>query len=284
MRHYLLSKKITMNSMPQDESMFGVQLRRARLSCKLSQENLAQLADVSPRHVSFLETGRARPSRDLIFRLGEVLSLSANRQNALLHLAGFAPAFAPDDLTPPERTLALEAVSKLLASQNPVPAIASDSLGYILQMNEAATLLLTLGDAAAPVAGDNLFELFFTNAVLRDQMTNWHEVAPALLYHLEQEALNAPDRMKASRLVTRLARLAGPAVVAAGSEIPIFRFEMTLGEERLCLVSNYSTFGTPYDATMQSIRIECFFPADEPTRRFLNSLVENGLGSARSAQ
>lgn len=269
--------------MSQNESLFGVQLRRARLSRKLSQENLAQLADVSPRHMSFLETGRARPSRDLIFRLGDVLALSANRQNALLHLAGFAPAFAPDDLTPPERTLALDAVTQLLASQNPAPAIASDALGYILQMNEAASLFLAFGSSDAPVAGDNLFELFFANEQLKQQITNWQDVAPALLYHLEQEALNAPDQMKANRLVARLAQLAGPDVISAGLEIPIFRFEIETGGQRLCFVSNYSTFGTPYDATMQSIRIECFFPADDATRTFLAALQQNGSATGKKA-
>lgn len=252
--------------------MFGIQLRRTRLSRKLSQESLAQLADVSPRHVSFLETGRARPSRDLVFRLGDALTLTANQQNALLHLAGFAPAFAPDNLTPPERLLTLDAVSQLLASQNPVPAIASDALGYILQMNEAASRLFTLDGSEAPGTGDNIFEFFFSSEALKSRITNWQEVAPAILYHLEQEALNAPDRRKANHLVARLDQLTGSEITASGREIPIFRFEIQQDDQRLCFISNYNTFGTPYDATMQSIRIECFFPADAETRAFLNSL------------
>ncbi|MEQ8265831.1 MAG: helix-turn-helix transcriptional regulator [Parvibaculum sp.] len=261
--------------MPQDQGAFGVQLRRARLSRKLSQETLAAAAGISPRHMSFLETGRAQPGRDVILRLGEALKMSANHRNVMLRLAGFAPAFAPGDLAPEERVLAQDAISNLLKSQNPIPAIASDALGYVIEMNEAATLLLGIG-GQAPGPGDNLFEFFFTNEELRETIGNWDEVAPALLHHLEEEALNAPDKAKARRLIAKLECVAGSGR-KAGAELPIFRFEVRQGEHQLCFISNYSTFGTPYDATMQSIRIECFFPGNAETRNFLAHLTRQDL-------
>ena len=261
-----------MNVVSRDESTFGVQLRRARLSRKLSQESLASAAGISPRHMSFLETGRSRPGRDVILRLGEALEMTANQCNTMLRLAGFAPAYAPGDLAPDERFLARDAVSKLLQSQNPIPAVASDALGHVIEMNEAARLLFTFGGTELK-AGDNLFEFFFANESLRKSMSNWEDVAPALLHHLEQEALNAPDKTKAQRLVARLRRMAG-VERPGGTELPIFDFKVRQGGGVLHFVSNYSTFGAPYDATMQSIRIECFFPGDAETREFLNRLTE----------
>jgi transcriptional regulator with XRE-family HTH domain len=271
------------NIMPQDEGAFGVQLRRARLSRKLSQESLASAAGISARHMSFLETGRARPGRDVILRLGDALKISANQRNTLLRLAGFAPAFAPGDMAPDERVLAQDAISNLLQSQNPVPAVASDALGYVIEMNEAAKLLFSI-DGKAPEPGDNLFEFFFSNERLRESIGNWDEVAPALLHHLEQEALNTPDKAKAQRLVTKIGRLAGIERGAA-TELPIFTFEIRQEGRDLRFVSNYSTFGTPYDATMQSIRIECFFPGNAETWEFLGQLAgQNAPASMTSAQ
>lgn len=269
-----------MNVVSRDESAFGVQLRRARLSRKLSQESLASAADISPRHMSFLETGRAQPGRDVILRLGKALEMTANQCNTMLRLAGFAPAYAPGDLAPDERLLARDAVSKLLRSQNPVPAVASDALGHIIEMNETARLLFTF-EGKAMKTGDNLFEFFFENESLRESMSNWEDVAPAILHHLEQEALNAPDKTKAQQLVSRLRHLAG-VEHSAGTELPIFDFKVRQGRRTLHFMSNYSTFGAPYDATMQSIRIECFFPGDAKTREFLDRLAEmaSGISSA----
>ena len=271
-RHYLEGKKIAMNTILQDESIFGVHLRRARLEKRLSQEELAEMADISPRHMSFLETGRSRPGRDVVLRLGSALEMSASERNALLRLAGFAPAFAPDDLEQSGRLLALDAVSKLLEAQGDIPAVASDSLGNILEMNAAAIRFFSISRENPVTVGDNLFEFFFSDTQLRTSVVNWHEIAPALLHHLEQEALIAPNQVEARRLVARIRRLAGPGVEPASAELPIFRFELQNNGRQLSFISNYSTFGAPYDATMQSIRIECFFPADPESRSFLESL------------
>ncbi|MEX0840655.1 MAG: helix-turn-helix transcriptional regulator [Parvibaculum sp.] len=266
-----------MNTILQDEGIFGVHLRRARLAQKRSQEELAEIAGISARHMSFIETGRSRPSRDVVLRLGDALEMSANERNALLRLAGFAPAFAPADLAPAEQVLALDVVSKLLDAQGAIPAVASDSLGNILEMNGAAHRLFSIAGDKPVVAGDNIFELFFSDTAARAAIVNWREVAPALLHHLEQEALIAPNRAEAGRLIARIRRLAGPEIEPSGAELPIFRFEIRNGDRHLCLVSNYSTFGVPYDATMQSIRIECFFPADRETQSFLETLVAERL-------
>jgi transcriptional regulator with XRE-family HTH domain len=260
-----------MSTILQDGSIFGVHLRRARLEKRLSQEELAGKADISPRHMSFLETGRSRPGRDVVLRLGAALEMSASERNALLRLAGFAPAFAPDDLEQSGRLLASDAVSRLLEAQGDIPAVASDSLGNILDLNSAAKRFFSISSACPLAAGDNLFEFFFSDSALRKSLENWQEVAPALLHHLEQEALAAPDQAVAGRLVAGVRRLAGPEITPAPAELPIFRFDIRKDDRLLSFISNYSTFGTPYDATMQSIRIECFFPADPETRAFLES-------------
>lgn len=258
---------------------FGIHLRRVRTSRKMSQERLALAAGISPRHTSFLETGRARPSRDVILRLGHALELSANQQNAMLSIAGFAPAFAPGDITPQDQTLALDALSKLLASQDPVPAVASDAVGDIIEMNTSAMRLFGLGLGRVPAAGENLFVLFCTDQRLRTAIANWSDVAPSLRHHLEQEALSTPDPARAHALIELLAREIGSESPPEPSTLPIFHFEIRLGTRTLRLLSNYSTFGAPYDATMQSIRIECFFPADDATRAFLEGV---GQGEQRT--
>lgn len=282
-RHYPEGKKIAMNTILQDESIFGVHLRRARLEKRLSQEELAEFAGISPRHMSFLETGRSRPGRDVVLRLGDALDMSASERNALLRLAGFAPAFAPDDLEQSDRLLALDAVSKLLDAQGGIPAVASDSLGNILEMNDAAIRFFNLSRENPVTVGDNLFEFFFSDAELRRSVVNWHEIAPALLHHLEQEALIAPNQIEARRLVARIRRLAGPGVEPASAELPIFRFEIQNDGRQLSFISNYSTFGAPYDATMQSIRIECFFPADPESGAFLKALSNEAFPSGSTS-
>ena len=266
-----------MNTILQDEGIFGVHLRRARLAQKRSQEELAEGAGISARHMSFIETGRSRPSRDVVLRLGDALELSANERNAMLRLAGFAPAFAPADLAQPERLLARDAVSKLLDAQGAIPAVASDSLGNILEMNDAASRFFSISRDKPVATGDNLFELFFSDPAARAAIVNWGEVAPALLHHLEQEALIAPNRADAGRLLARIRRLAGPEVEPTSTDLPIFRFEIRNGDQHLSFVSSYSTFGVPYDATMQSIRIECFFPADRETQSFLDRLTAENV-------
>lgn len=270
-RHYPEGKKLAMNTILQDDGGFGVHLRRIRLAKKRSQEVLADVAGISTRHMSFIETGRSRPSREVVLRLGAALELSASERNALLRLAGFAPAFAPTDLAQPEQVLARDAVSKLLDAQGAIPAVASDSLGNILETNDAASRFFRVCLGRSIAAGDNLFEIFFADPVARAVIVNWREVAPALLHHLEQEALLAPNPAEAGRLVARIRGLAGLEIEPTGAELPIFRFEIRNGDRCLSFVSNYSTFGVPYDATMQSIRIECFFPADRETQSFLET-------------
>ena len=249
--------------------MFGAHLRRLRLSRGLRQEQLAHAAEISARHLSFLETGRARPSRKITLRLSEALGVSASERNGLLRLAGYAPASAQGDLSPEEGALALAAVSQLLASQHPVPAVASDSLGYILDMNASAARFFEMIGGRPLSRGENLFELFFIDRRVRAAVTNWAEIAPGLLHHLEREALDLPDHSRARSLVAKLARHAGSPIQAGSVEMPIFRFDVRLGDQMFRFISNYTTFGAPYDATMQAIRIECFLPADESTRRLL---------------
>jgi transcriptional regulator with XRE-family HTH domain len=256
-----------------EDGAIGLYLRRSRLSRNQSQEELAASAGVSARHMSFIETGRSRPSREVTMRLGEALELSANERNTLLRLAGFAPAFAPADLAPANRTLAADAITRLLDAQNPIPAVASDSLGYLLAFNEAATRLFGAARARPLGQGDNLFEMFFTDAGIRAAIVNWQEVAPALLHHLEQEALTAAHRAEAACLVARIRHAIGPAIQAVGTDLPMFRFDISSAGRHLRFVSNYSTFGVPHDATMQSIRIECFFPADPATQAYLSAVA-----------
>jgi transcriptional regulator with XRE-family HTH domain len=249
----------------------GSRLRWWRTRRGLSQLDLAGAAGTTQRHVSFLESGRAQPSREMVLRLAAALDVPLRQQNALLLAAGFAPAWRASDLAAPELATVNQALDYMLAQQEPFPAVVVDRRWNLLRANAGAgrlTAFLT-GPSPAPASTDavNLAEWLISPDGLRPLLVNWPEVAVYFLRGVQADAI-ADGTEETADLLRRLLAYPGvPALshVPALEELPspVLAMHFRKGQTSLRLFTTIATLGTPQDVTVQELRIECFFPADE---------------------
>jgi transcriptional regulator with XRE-family HTH domain len=253
------------------------QWRRVR---KKSQLTLALQAGVSARHLGFLEIGRANPSREMIVLLAGVLDVPLRERNALLLAAGYAPIYRETGLDAPEMEHARKAVGLILQHQEPYPAVVMDRHWNILRANLAAERffgeLITLPSGGAPA---NIIRLMFDPTGLRPYLANWESVAEALVQRIHREALGGvPDAGTADLLEEVLAypgvprRWRSPDLLAPFPR-PYVAVQFRKGTLARDFFSTVTTLGTPLDVTLQEIRIECFFPADEQTTSSVGTLA-----------
>ena len=187
---------------------FAMVLRECRQQARLSQLALASEAQISSRHLSFLETGRSRPSREMALHLGQVLDLSLAQRNRLLEAAGFAAVYGRRELTDPSMAPAQSVIDTYLASLEPNPAIVTDRCWNVLQRNRAAQ---RLGEAAASMPGvghredDNLLLSTVDPGSLRSVILNWRQVAGHLVLRLRRELALTPDPERRALLDQALA-------------------------------------------------------------------------------
>jgi len=257
---------------------FGTLMRQWRRRRGLSQLHLAENGGVSQRHVSFLESGRARPSRQMVLHLSELLDLPLRDRNRLLAAAGFAAAYRESRLDAPQLSAARMALDLLLRQQEPFPAIVVDGT-WTMQLGNAAAhrmigFLLGPGqdDSTGPA---NMIRLPLHPKLARPWIVNWAEVAAALLHQLQREALDNPA---AAALLAEVRRY--PDVDALWRNLdwdsqpsPVLTFRVEKDGLVLNLVTMIATFGTPQDVTLQDLRIESFFPADAATEQVFRSLA-----------
>jgi transcriptional regulator with XRE-family HTH domain len=250
----------------------------------MSQLALALEADVSPRHVSFVETGRATPSREMVLQLAAALDVPLRERNALLLAAGYAPVFCESALDAPELHAVRSALDAILAKQEPYPAVVMNRHWDILGSNAGASrffgFLLGASDVAPPM---NVVRLMFDPSGLRPYVTNWMRVAEALVRRVYREAVGGvPDEATSSLLRDVLAFPGVPERWSrpdpATTQIPVIPVSFEKDGLRFDFFSAVTTFGTPQDVTLQEIRIECFFPLDSATEQNVASL---GGASAR---
>jgi transcriptional regulator with XRE-family HTH domain len=263
-----------MNPMNETASSFGAGLRWWRERRGFSQLDLAGAADTTQRHVSFLESGRAGPSREMILRLAAVLDLPLRQQNALLLAAGFAPAWRESDLSAPELAQVKSALDYMLTQQEPYPAFVVDRRWNLLRANHGTEHLteFLLGPApanAAPTEPVNLAVALVSPEGLRPFIVNWQEVALYFLRGVQADAI-ADGTHGTGDLLTRLLAFPGlPALSLVlpqgGAHAPVLAIHFRKGETSLRLFTTIATLGTPQDVTLQEIRIECFFPLDDTT-------------------
>lgn len=253
---------------------FGAALRWWRERRGLSQLELAVAADTSQRHVSFLESGRAGPSREMVLRLAGVLDLPLRQHNALLLAAGFAPAWRESDLSAPELAAVNKAIDYMLAQQEPFPAFVVDRRWNLLRANPAAVhltefLLGPPGTAGTPEEPANLAVALVSPDALRPFIANWEDVALYFLRGVHADAI-ADGTPESAGLLRRL--LAFPGVPAlsrvpppAESRAPVLAIHFEKDGTSLRVFTTIATLGTPQDVTLQEIRVECFFPMDDAT-------------------
>jgi transcriptional regulator with XRE-family HTH domain len=255
---------------------FGARLRWWRGRRGLSQLELADAAGTTQRHLSFLESGRATPGREMILRLAAVLDLPLRQQNALFLAAGFAPPWRESPLSAPELASIDRALDHMLAQQEPYPAFVLDRRWNLLRANTGAarlTQFLTGPAPATPPGAEpvNLALALVSPDGLRPFIVNWEDVVLHFLRGVQADAL-ADGTAESAALLARLLALPGApalsqALTADEPQTPVLVIHFRRGETSLRLFTTIATLGTPHDVTLQEIRIECFFPVDDATAR-----------------
>jgi transcriptional regulator with XRE-family HTH domain len=253
---------------------FASKLREWRQRRGFSQLDLAGRADISQRHLSFLELGRAAPSRDMVIRLASALDVPLRQHNALLLAAGFAPAWRESALGEAQLADVREALDHILAQQEPYPAVVVDRHWNLLKANGGAVRLVEfLVGPLAPDAKVNLADALVGPDVLRPFLLNWAEVVRYFIRNVEADAM-ADGRPESAALLERLlgydgvrALLKPPPVDTIAA--PVLPMHFCKGEVSLKLFTTIATLGTPQDITLQELRIESFFPMDRATAETL---------------
>ena len=260
-------------------SPFGALLQHWRQVRRKSQLAFAIEAEVSPRHICFLETGRARPSRDMVLLLASALDVPLRERNALLLAAGYAPVYRETELDSPELGAVRAALQAILRQQEPFPAVVMNRTWDILTSNDAATrffgFLLDPATASGPA---NVIRMMFDPQGLRPFVLSWETVAEALVTRVHREVVGgAPDEATV-RLLEEV--LAFPGVPRRWQRpnpetplMPVIPVTFRKGAKTFAYFSTVTTLGTAQDVTLQELRIECFFPMDAETERNAKELV-----------
>lgn len=259
---------------------FGGLLKTMRTSRRVSQMQLSLDAEVSTRHLSFLETGRSSPSREMVLVLGSALELSLRDRNLLLEAAGFTAAYRQTALDAPEMAELRHALELILKAHEPFPAVVLDRhwnvampnrgfarLGAMLGVEPSLTAYTLLDEKQRP----NLMRA--TVFDMRPLIRNWNEVMSDLLPRIEREAAS-DDTMRGFveelKSLPEIKALERPLLPRSRLVVPV---EFALGDETARLFSTITTLGTAQDVTTQELRIEAFHAADDASRKLLTPLL-----------
>jgi len=263
------------------QSDFGPLLRRWRSDRRFTQERLALEAEVSTRHLSCLESGKASPSREMVLALASTLDLPLRDRNVLLGAAGFQSQFGGAPLDSAEMAAIRRALDLILAKQEPYGAVVFDRLGNVQQMNDGARRLLGYFldlSTADPRVLANVHHAVFSPRGLRPVIVNWEEVAGLLVERLHREiALHPTDE---ARREMRDALLAYPGLPlrflgssSAQAAVPVVPVHLRKNGRDVRLFTTLTALGTPLDVTAQEATIETYFPMDAEAEAFIQELT-----------
>jgi transcriptional regulator with XRE-family HTH domain len=270
---------------PSATAPVGVQLRDWRQRRRLSQLDLAGEAAISTRHLSFLETGRALPSREMLIRLAETLSVPLRERNALLTAAGYAPMYRERPLDDPALTSARRAVDLVLQGHEPYPALAVDRHWNLLAHNRAVAPFLAGIDPSLLGRPVNVLRLSLHPQGMAPRIANLAQWRGHLLARLRQQVAASADLTLAA-LLEELMHYPAPDDAASlldetgGVAVPLTLREPDGGV--LSFISTTTVFGTPVDITLSELALETFFPADQRTAQALRRLGD-GQAAADAA-
>ncbi len=261
-------------------SGFGELLRRWRERRRLSQLDLATDAEISTRHLSFIETGRAQPSREMVLLLARALDVPLRDRNDLLVAAGYAPMYRETKLDAPVMAQARRALDFILKQQEPYPALVLDRHWNVLEVNDGSARFQRRfldADAVAELGAPNAMRLMFHPRALRPHIVNWDAAAASLIQWLHRDVVSGFGGAPARALLDEL--LAYPDVPPKfrtldldASMAPFLPIEFRKGDLALRYFTTLTSLGTPHDITLQELRIESFFPADEATEQASRAL------------
>jgi transcriptional regulator with XRE-family HTH domain len=254
---------------------FGPLLREWRQARQMSQLRLAEEAEVSTRHISFIETGRAAPSREMVLILASALDLPLRERNTLLGAAGYAAVYRETDLGAPQMSHVARALGFLLDRHEPYGASVLDGGWNVLRVNRGATRILgwLLDQPPPPEVAGNAMRLLFHPRGVRAYVVNWDELAGAMVERLHREVSLGASRALLDEI------LAYPDMprrfVRPRDEPPqvVLSLHLRKGDRDLRMFTTLTTLGTPLDVTAQELRIESYFPADEMTEDWVRSLT-----------
>jgi len=256
---------------------FGSLLADWRRLRRVSQMTLALDAEISQRHLSFIESGRARPSRETVLAITEALDMPLRARNELLDAAGFAAFYPERPLEGAEMDRARETLTRILAHHEPYPAMVLDRSWNILMKNDASKKIIShfLDEAAlsqlSPDGRPNFMRTMFHPNGLRPHVRSWARTGPILIGRLRREAAAYPG--SPSKNLLRELLQGTPTVFIPGIDdaplAPTVALELEIGDEVLRLFNTLTTFGTPQDVTLQELRIEMSFPADDASDALL---------------
>ncbi|GAN78222.1 transcriptional regulator XRE [Acidisphaera rubrifaciens HS-AP3] len=261
----------------------GALLRAWRQRRRRSQLDLALDAEVSARHLSFVESGRARPSREMVLRLAETLDVPLRERNALLLAAGFAPVHAEQPLDGPGMRAARGIVERILRAHGANPALAVDRHWHMVAANEAVPPLLAgVADAALLRPPVNVLRLSLHPGGLAPRIANLPDWRAHVLDRLRRQAEASADPALAALLAELVALGSageaagrGPFQPGDGIAVPL---ELDTAAGRLSLISTTTVFGMPTEVTVSELAIEAFYPVDEASERRLRQLQRSAPG------
>ena len=259
----------------------GALLREWRKVRRLSQLDLALHMEVSARHVSRVESGRAQPSRHMVTRLADALGMPLRERNVLLAAAGYAAEYPERGLDTPEMAEVRRAIDLIVAHHEPYPAFVMNRRWDVLLASRGAARI-----AEFLIGGSrhgNMLLQFFDPSDMRAAVVNWEEVAGDLIRHLHDEIAARPADAETRALLERV--LAYPDVPSrwgtrdpGGAPPPLLTVEFRKDGRTLRFFSTITTVGTPRDVTLDELRVECAFPADEETAELCRALArEEGV-------
>ncbi|MFB9266478.1 helix-turn-helix domain-containing protein [Bradyrhizobium erythrophlei] len=255
----------------------GDLLRDWRGRRAMSQADLAFEAGISIKHLSFVETGKAVASRDILLQLAAALGLSLRDRNALLEAGGFARQYGERDLAAPEIADARRAIDLLLRRHEPFPAIVTDRQWNVIVANRAATRLMTMLLGPERMQRPlNHMRMFLGPDELRPFVENWPSLAAALLARARHEAMAAPLDLSLQstwRELLKLPDIAAPQFNEREAPGPLCEVRLRKGDVAVGLIGTVLTLGTPQDVTLQELRVELFMPADEASEAVLTALA-----------
>jgi transcriptional regulator with XRE-family HTH domain len=255
----------------------GALVRHWRQLRRLTQLDLSLRADVSQRHLSWVETGRARPSRELLLHLSRVLDVPLRDRNALLHAGGFAPAYAETGWDDEDFAPVRDAIGLLLARHEPNPAVVLDRRWSLVDANDAAVRLITTfgGTRAMAVAEGNAMRLLVHPDGLRRAIVNFDEVGGHLADRIVRKAASYPDDHELATLAEELLSLVGdvPRAQPDASLPLVIASTLRHGDVEVALLSMLASVGGALDVTLSELVVELFYPLDPGSAATLEELA-----------
>jgi transcriptional regulator with XRE-family HTH domain len=251
------------------EHELGNLLRYWRHQRGKSQLDLSLDTGISQRHLSFVESGRSTPSRDLLLTVSEKLDIPLRERNVLLLASGYAPIYNQCAWEAPEMNAVTKAIDRVLLQHEPHPALVLDRYWNVIRTNEAAPRFFSsFVDLEARPRPRNLLDLMFDPAGIRPFVERWEEVAAGLLQRVSRESVGHVVDQNTVELLKKLEKYPDVKTLSAipRTHSPVLPITFVKGGERFSYFSFITTVGTPQSITAQELRIECMFPLEPESK------------------